>query len=81
MAVDEYKRKNAMRRYTLVVLVIFIFVTPVYGKEYQSSFGFTIDIPEHWLVLTRQELKENPDLFALGSDQGKCLKIEKKALF
>jgi len=52
-----------MRRYTLVVLVIFIFVTPVYGKEYRSSFGFTIDIPGHWLVLTRQELKENPDLF------------------
>ena len=52
-----------MRRYTLVVLVIFILVTPVYGKEYQSSFGFTIDIPGHWLVLTRQELKENPDLF------------------
>ena len=52
-----------MRRYTLIVLVIFLFVTPVYGKEYQSSFGFTIDIPGHWLVLTRQELKENPDLF------------------
>ena len=52
-----------MRRYTLIVLVIFLFVTPVSGKEYQSSFGFTIDIPGHWLVLTRQELKENPDLF------------------
>jgi len=52
-----------MRRYTLVVLLIFIAITPVYGKEYQSSFGFTVDIPEHWLVLTTKELKENPDLF------------------
>ncbi len=52
-----------MKRYTLVVLLIFIAITPVFGKEYQSSFGFTVDIPEHWLVLTRQELKENPDLF------------------
>jgi hypothetical protein len=55
-----------MRRYILVVLVVFIIflaITPAYGKEYQSSFGFTVDIPTHWLVLTRQELKENPDLF------------------
>jgi len=52
-----------MRRYTLVVLLIFIAITPAYGKEYQSSFSFTVDIPEHWLVLTSQELKENPDLF------------------
>ena len=52
-----------MRRYILVVLLILIAVTPVYGKEYQSSFGFTVDIPGYWLVLTRQELKENPDLF------------------
>ena len=51
-----------MKRYTLVALLILIAMTPVYGKEYQSSFGFTVDIPEHWLVLTRQELKENPDL-------------------
>ena len=55
-----------MRRYTLVVLVVFIIflaITPAYGKEYQSSFGFTVDIPTHWLVLTRQELKDNPDFF------------------
>jgi hypothetical protein len=52
-----------MIRYALVILSVVIAVAPVYGKNYQSSFGFTIDIPEHWLVLTQQELKENPDLF------------------
>lgn len=52
-----------MRRYILVVLLVFTAITPVYGKEYQSSFGFTLDIPTHWLVLTSKELKENPDLF------------------
>jgi hypothetical protein len=52
-----------MRRYIIVVLLIFIAATPAFGKEYKSSFGFTADIPTHWLVLTRQELKENPDLF------------------
>ena len=51
-----------MRRCTLAVLLIFIAITPVYGKEYRSSFGFTVDIPDHWLVLTKEEVKENPDL-------------------
>jgi hypothetical protein len=64
----DYTSRNAMRRYTLVVLLIFIAITPVYGKEYQSSFGFTVDIPEHWLVLTRKELKENPDLFDFSQE-------------
>jgi hypothetical protein len=49
-------------RYILVVLLISIAITPVYGKDYQSSFGFTLNIPEHWLVLTCKEFKENPNL-------------------
>jgi len=52
-----------MKRYIFVVLIISFFIAPVYAKEYQSSFGFTVNIPEHWLVLTRQELRDNPDLF------------------
>lgn len=67
-----------MRRYTLVVLLIFIVITPVYGKEYQSSFGFTVDIPEHWLVLTSKELKENPDLFDFS--EKKFANIDKNLL-
>ena len=67
-----------MKRYVLVVLFIFITITPVYSKEYQSSFGFTVDIPEHWLVLTRQELKENPDLF--DSDKKEFGNLDKNLL-
>ena len=67
-----------MRRYILVILIIFLFITPGYGKEYQSSFGFTVDIPEHWLVLTRQELKDNPDLFDL--DKMEFGKVDKNLL-
>ena len=33
------------------------------AKEYESFYGFSINVPEHWLVLTRSELKENSDLF------------------
>jgi hypothetical protein len=57
---------------------MFIAITPAFGKEYQSSFGFTLDIPEHWLVLTSQELKENPDLFDLS--EKKFPNIEKNLL-
>ena len=32
------------------------------GKEYQSSFGFTVDIPDNWLALTKQAIAENPAL-------------------
>jgi len=29
----------------------------------QDSFGFSIDVPDNWIVLSRQEVRENPDLF------------------
>jgi hypothetical protein len=67
-----------MRRYTLAVLLIFIAITPVFGKEYQSSFGSTVDIPEHWLVLTSKELKENPDSFDFS--EKKFANIDKNLL-
>jgi hypothetical protein len=34
-------------------------------KRYESSFGFSVEIPSHWLVVTSQEIKDNPDLFDL----------------
>jgi len=34
------------------------------GREtYNSQFGFIIKLPSHWLILSKQEIKENPDLF------------------
>jgi hypothetical protein len=34
----------------------------IYWKTHNSSLGFRIDLPSHYLVVTREELKENPDL-------------------
>lgn len=31
-------------------------------KTHHSPFGFSIDLPSHFLILTREKLKENPDL-------------------
>ena len=33
------------------------------ANEYQSSFGFRAEIPSNWIVLSREELRDNPDLF------------------
>jgi hypothetical protein len=70
-----------MTRYILALVMFFISITPGHGKEYQSSFGFTVDIPEHWLVLTRQELKDNPALFDPDKlDEKKFGKVNKDLL-
>ena len=58
-----------MKRYIAVILLMFAFTSSVYGEEYESSFGFIVNIPEHWLVLTRQELKDNPDLLEFDAKE------------
>jgi len=52
-----------MKKFIIVFLFIFTTANIASGKEYKSSYGFSINVPGHWLVLTREELKENPDLF------------------
>ena len=47
----------------LVPIILFLSVCIADAKEYNSSFGFNVDVPEHWLVLTPDEIKTNPDLF------------------
>ena len=70
-----------MRRYILALVIFLVSITTGYGKEYQSSFGFSVDIPEHWLVLTTQELKDNPDLFDLDKlDEKKFGKVNRDLL-
>ena len=32
-------------------------------NTHNSSMGFSIDLPSHYLIISREELKENPDLF------------------
>ena len=45
-------------------LILFLVASHfAYAKQYTSAYGFTIDVPAHWLVLTPAELKANPDLF------------------
>lgn len=38
-------------------------VLPAGGGVFTSTFGFQADAPKGWLVLSREEIKNNPDLF------------------
>jgi len=51
-----------MRRIVLAVLVLVGSVLAASAKEYQSSFGFALDVPDNWLVLTKQAIQDNPAL-------------------
>lgn len=52
-----------MKKILFTVLIFLALSNITFAKEYQSSYGFSIEVPEHWLVLTPNELKNNPDLF------------------
>ncbi len=49
-----------MRRFILLAVATLSWAVVVSAKEYQSSFGFTFDAPDAWLVMTRAELTVNP---------------------
>ncbi|MHC4424106.1 MAG: hypothetical protein ACYSWR_05495 [Planctomycetota bacterium] len=52
-----------MRKILAILLLAALSTQPVLAEEYESSFGFSWKLPSHWLVLTRQEIRDNPDLF------------------
>jgi hypothetical protein len=57
------QRRYIMKKIISVLLIFFTSSSITFAKEYESSFGFSINVPEHWLVLTPSEIKNNPDLF------------------
>ena len=48
--------------FTVPIITLLIFVSLASGETYQSPFGFSINIPPHWLVMSGEEIKKNPDL-------------------
>jgi hypothetical protein len=49
-----------MKRVVAFVLVLLGWVVAARATDYRSSFGFTLSIPDDWLVLTKQAIKDNP---------------------
>ena len=52
-----------MKHIVLVPLVLFLCVAHAHATKYESGFGFTVDVPRHWLVVTHKRVMKNPDLF------------------
>jgi len=70
-------KKNFIRVncFTVPIITLLIFVSLASGETYQSSFGFSINIPPHWLVMSGEEIKKNPDLFDF--DKGAFKNVDK----
>jgi len=51
-----------MKRVVASVLVLLGWAVAARAADHQSSFGFTMSVPDDWLVLTKQSLKDNPTL-------------------
>jgi hypothetical protein len=52
-----------MKKLVLGILILVSWSTSLSAETYHSSFGFTANIPGHWLVVSKDEVKDNPDLF------------------
>ena len=67
-----------MKRVVASAVVLLMWALTATAKEYQSSFGFIASIPDDWLVLTKQAIRDNPAL-ADSPDPGGA-SIESSAL-
>jgi len=52
-----------MKKMIFSILILVSWSASLSAETYYSSFGFTINMPTHWLIVSKQELKDNPDLF------------------
>ncbi|TNF34329.1 MAG: hypothetical protein EP315_07355 [Gammaproteobacteria bacterium] len=50
-----------------ILMIWLLLLTPVTGHalEVTSSFGFKMTLPSYWIALTRDEVRENADMFDL----------------
>jgi hypothetical protein len=57
-----------MKKFLLIFLILAIWFTEAFGEQYTSPFGFSMNIPSHWLIVSAEEIKKNPDLFNFNKD-------------
>ena len=46
-----------------LLLTVFLFGCSDDASQDQTSFGYSIDVPDNWIVLSQKEIRENPELF------------------
>ena len=59
----EFITEAEMKKMIFSILILVSWSASLSAETYHSSFGFTINIPTHWLIMSKQEVKDNPDLF------------------
>jgi len=57
-----------MKKILFALIILVVWAPLLSAKTYKSPFGFSIDIPAHWLIMSKQEIKDNPDLFNFESN-------------
>jgi hypothetical protein len=57
-----------MKKFALVFLILIIWATEARGEPYSSPFGFSMNIASHWLIVSAEEIKNNPDLFNFNKE-------------
>jgi hypothetical protein len=58
-----------MKKIIFSLLILIMWALPLSAEMYNSPFGFSIDIPSHWLIMSSKEIKDNPDLFDFENEQ------------
>lgn len=53
-----------MKRIFSIGLMIFLVTASIsYAGQLNSTLGYTASVPSNWIILTREEVRKNPDLF------------------
>jgi len=55
---------------SIIFVLVFLYAGVVDAKLINSPFGYSLDIPESWIPLTGNEIKDNPDLFDFDKVSG-----------
>ena len=39
------------------------------AQDFKSAFGFTSKVPDNWLIITRETVSKNPDIFNFENEE------------
>lgn len=60
-----------MKKIIFALIIVVMWAPSILAEVYNSPFGFSIDLPSHWLILSKQELQDNPDLLNFEREEFK----------
>lgn len=58
-----YSQEVTVKTLLLTLTMTIALAVSSFAIEYESSLGFRAQVPDSWLILTHEEVRDNPDLF------------------